>query len=100
MSNSLGTSLQYAAFGQIAIDSGGVHIWSGDGTNWAKRVTVGPTGNFTTTGVVFIGVYTFATLPLASANTGAWCRVSDRSQKPVYSDGTNWKYFSDDSTVT
>lgn len=46
------------------------------------------------------GVYTFATVPTASSHTGHAIRISDRAQRWAYSDGTNWKFFADDSTIS
>lgn len=46
------------------------------------------------------GVYTFATVPSASANTGKFIRISDRAQKHAYSDGTNWRFFGDDAIIS
>lgn len=43
-------------------------------------------------GNLTVGVYTFATVPSASANTGATIRISDRSHRLATSDGTNWNW--------
>lgn len=47
-----------------------------------------------------VGVYTFATVPSASSNTGKFLRISDRAQKHAYSDGTNWRFFGDDAIIS
>jgi hypothetical protein len=44
------------------------------------------------TGMLSVGVYTYATVPSASANTGATIRISDRSHRLATSDGTNWNW--------
>lgn len=44
------------------------------------------------TGMLTVGVYTFSTVPSASANTGATIRISDRSHRLATSDGTNWNW--------
>lgn len=56
--------------------------------------------NITASGLMCAGVYTFATVPSASSNTGKFLRISDRSQKHAYSDGTNWRFFGDDAIIT
>lgn len=54
----------------------------------------------TASGLMCVGVYTFATVPSASSNTGKFLRISDRSQKHAYSDGTNWRFFGDDAIIS
>lgn len=44
------------------------------------------------TGALIVGVYTFATVPSASANTGATIRISDRSHRLATSDGSAWNW--------
>lgn len=51
-------------------------------------------------GLMCCGVYTFATVPSASSNTGKFLRISDRAQKHAYSDGTNWRFFGDDAIIS
>lgn len=51
-------------------------------------------------GMICVGVYTFATVPSASANTGKFLRISDRAQKHAYSDGTDWRFFGDDAIIS
>lgn len=63
---------------------------------WANVYSV--LGNFS--GTVSVGVYTFATVPSASANTGSFIRISDRSQKHAYSDGTNWRFFDGSAIIS
>ena len=46
------------------------------------------------------GVYTFATVPTASSYSGAAIRISDRSQKWAYSDGTEWRFFVDGAVIS
>ena len=54
----------------------------------------------TFSGMVSPGPSTFATLPSASANSGAQLRITDRSQKVAYSDGSNWRFISNDAVVS
>jgi hypothetical protein len=54
----------------------------------------------TASGLMCCGVYTFSTVPSASSNTGKFLRISDRSQKHAYSDGTNWRFFGDDAVIS
>lgn len=54
----------------------------------------------TASGLMCAGVYTFATVPSASSNAGKFLRISDRSQKHAYSDGTNWRFFGDDAVIS
>jgi hypothetical protein len=44
------------------------------------------------TGMLTVGVYTFTTVPSASANTGATIRISDRSHRLATSNGTVWNW--------
>jgi hypothetical protein len=53
--------------------------------------TLAVTGSVST-GMLTIGVYTFATVPSASANTGATIRISDRSHRLATSNGTVWNW--------
>jgi len=57
-------------------------------------------GAITASGLMCAGVYTFATVPSASSNSGKFLRISDRSQKHAYSDGTNWRFFGDDAIIS
>jgi hypothetical protein len=43
---------------------------------------------------------TFGALPSASANSGVHYRLTDRGQKEVYSDGTNWLWVHDNSIAS
>lgn len=52
------------------------------------------------TGPLYLAPITFGTLPSASAQTGARYRITDRSQRECYSDGTNWRFAADDAIVT
>lgn len=66
---------------------------------------IGSTGNVTCAGItasapVSSGVYTFATVPTASSYTGSAIRISDRSQKWAYSDGTDWRFFVDGAVIS
>jgi hypothetical protein len=54
----------------------------------------------TASGLMCAGVYTFATVPSASSNTGKFLRISDRAQKHAYSDGTNWRFLGDDAVIS
>lgn len=54
----------------------------------------------TSSALMCCGVYTFATVPSASSNTGKFLRISDRAQKHAYSDGTNWRFFGDDAVIS
>lgn len=44
--------------------------------------------------------YTFATVPTASSNTGSTIRITDRSNRQAYSDGTNWRWTADDVIIS
>ena len=77
-----------SATGVLKVHNGG----SGDGSLTALNVTA--------SGLVCCGVYTFATVPIASANTGKFLRISDRAQKHAYSDGTDWRFFGDDAIIS
>jgi len=57
-------------------------------------------GELVAAGLMCVGVYTFATVPSASSNTGKFLRISDRAQKHAYSDGTNWRFFGDDAVIS
>jgi len=57
-------------------------------------------GAATLSGPLYLAPITFATLPSASAQTGARYRITDRSQRECYSDGTNWRFAADDAIVT
>lgn len=46
------------------------------------------------------GPSTFLGLPSASANTGAMFRLTDRGQKIVQSDGTDWRFIHDNSVAS
>jgi hypothetical protein len=54
----------------------------------------------TASALMCVGVYTFATVPSASSNTGKFLRISDRAQKHAYSDGTSWRFFGDDAVIS
>lgn len=54
----------------------------------------------TASALMCCGVYTFATVPSASSNTGKFLRISDRAQKHAYSDGTDWRFFGDDAIIS
>lgn len=56
--------------------------------------------SITASGLMSSGIYTFATVPSASSNTGKFLRISDRAQKHAYSDGTNWRFFGDDAIIS
>lgn len=58
------------------------------------------TGSVAAGGALFIGPKTFATLPSASANPGACFRLTDRGQKIVFSDSTNWLFVHDNSIAS
>lgn len=61
-------------------------FWSAGGADFAKPTKC--------------GVYTFATVPSASANTGGTIRISDRAERQAYSDGTNWRFTADDLVIS
>lgn len=44
--------------------------------------------------------YTVATLPTGTAGALAWVSDASGGPVPVYSDGTNWRRFDDNQTVT
>jgi hypothetical protein len=52
------------------------------------------------TGMLTIGVYTFATVPSASANTGATIRISDRSHRLATSNGTVWNWAGSTTAIS
>jgi hypothetical protein len=51
-------------------------------------------------GALKAGSYTFATLPPASENTRSFVFVTDRANRPAYSNGSTWKWVSDDANVS
>jgi len=71
-------------------------VYAGDGTTPAGLTLA----TVTASGLMCCGVYTFATVPSASSNTGKFLRISDRAQKHAYSDGTNWRFFGDDAVIS
>ncbi len=77
--------------------TGRLQTWTRAGSVVAD---IGNTGGISTTGLMCCGVYTFATVPSASSNTGKFLRISDRAQKHAYSDGTNWRFFGDDAIIS
>jgi hypothetical protein len=74
------------------------HVEINNGTSGSQRDL--SLRNLTASGLMCCGVYTFATVPSASSNTGKFLRISDRSQKHAYSDGTNWRFFGDDAVIS
>lgn len=86
--------LVQASAGQTA----SIQVW-GDSVG-ATLASVGPDGSATLGSFLKVGPKTFATLPSASANAGAVYRLTDRTQKHCYSDGTNWLWVHDNSTVS
>lgn len=50
--------------------------------------------------IVRPAAYTFATVPTASSNTGSTIRITDRSNRQAYSDGTNWRFVADDAIIS
>lgn len=57
-------------------------------------------GHTAFSGSLRIGAFTVATMPGASANTGRLIRLTDRSHRHAYSDGSNWKFVSGDTIVS
>jgi hypothetical protein len=45
-------------------------------------------------------LYTIATVPTASSYTGYRIAISDRSYRAAYSDGTDWRFESDDAVIS
>jgi hypothetical protein len=66
--------------------------------NADRSATFAAGGSFS--GPITLGVYTFATVPSASANTGSIIRISDRAQRQAYSDGTDWRFTADDAVIS
>ncbi len=62
--------------------------------------SIAANGAISTSGSVTVGAYTFATVPSASANTGATIRISDRGHRLATSDGTNWKWAGTTTTIS
>jgi len=92
------------------VNGNGGYDWK-TGTGYAApgsqttRMTLSNSGALTSVSVsastsMQTGVYTFATVPSASANAGRFIRISDRGQKHAYSDGTNWRFFGDDAIIS
>jgi hypothetical protein len=121
---SLGTSVINGAQPGLNCASGNLYIGSVNSTLWlcsgnSNRWQVDSSGNFlangartltttgaingadiTASGLLCAGVYTFATVPSASSNSGKFLRISDREQRHAYSDGTNWRFFVDDAVIS
>ena len=90
--------LSWSSNGNDATSSATASIGQSGGT---VTVTTNLTSTaITATGLMCCGVYTFATVPSASSNTGKFLRISDRAQKHAYSDGTNWRFFGDDAIIS
>ena len=88
------TRLYESAAGVLTVDNG-------SGGSAALAIT----GNLIASGLsvtstVTVGASTFAALPSASANTGAILRVTDRGQKLVHSDGTDWRFVHDNTIAS
>lgn len=86
------------------LTSGDAMIVGNGASTPVARITKTGQGQFT--GVDITGGFfrppplTFGALPSASANSGAAYRLTDRGQKTVYSDGTNWLWIHDNSTAS
>lgn len=65
-----------------------------------QRLIIDGNGLATFSRAVVVGVFTFATVPAASSNTGGEIRISDRAQRRAYSDGTNWRFIADDAIIS
>jgi len=75
----------------------GLHPLAGGGA----ELNNGTNGTLATlTGIFRTAPYTFATVPTASANTGSTIRITDRSNRQAYSDGTNWRFTADDVIIS
>lgn len=72
----------------------------GTDTNVPLSLAGQGTGMVTLGSVMRLSVVTFATLPSAATYEGGVLRISDRGQRIAYSDGTNWRFVSDDAVVT
>lgn len=89
----------------VAVGSGKTFGVARHTTSGSPSFTVSDTGNVnavaaTLTGAFKYGPKTFATLPSASANQGARYRLTDRGEKVVYSDGTDWRFDHDNSIAS
>lgn len=97
---SRGSGTQTTAHG-IRITTG---LDSFTGTKYAilnsSSAPITSVGAITTSGLLTCGVFTFATVPSASASTGGEIRISDRAQRKAYSDGTNWRWIADDVIIS
>jgi len=78
--------------------TGSVGVTSADDGN--QRLIIDGNGLATFSNPVIVGVYTFATVPTASLNTGGEIRISDRAQRRAYSDGTHWRFIADDVIIS
>jgi hypothetical protein len=95
----------WAGTGALVMDSGSSisSIWLQTSSTTRVDVTsagISVTGAVISSGLMCCGVYTFATVPSPSSNTGKFLRISDRAQKHAYSDGTNWRFFGDDAVIS
>lgn len=68
--------------------------------NGSDSLTIATDRSVSVGALLFLGVYTFSTVPSASSNTGAIIRISDRAQKQAYSDGTNWRFTGTDAIIS
>jgi uncharacterized protein YoxC len=69
-------------------------------TSGTNEFNVDSGGNTAFNGSLRIGPFTVSAMPAASANTGRLIRLTDRSQKLAYSDGSNWRFVSGDAVVS
>lgn len=72
------------------------------GVNLTDQASVILTANGTTAGIPIMASYTLGTLPSAATYTHGMIYVSDLSGSPApcYSDGTNWRRFSDNTIAS
>lgn len=67
----------------------------------ATEVAIAPGGKISTIAGISPGVVTYAVLNATTATVGlGMYRVSDRSNKYAYPDGTNWRWFNDGAIIS
>lgn len=71
---------------------------TGESSKWVRIPRANP--RIASNIPVRFGLYTFATVPTASSYTGYQITISDRDYRSAYSDGTNWRFISDDAIIS
>lgn len=83
--------------GEAGLESNTGRIKIGDGSNLWSVLSY-----FEVIGPTHLNAYTVLTVPAAANHTGAIIYISDESggAQPAFSDGTNWRRFTDRAPIT